>query len=59
MINTGDKMEADERVPQDPYESLCIECLRCGHRWLKRVAGRPKMCPKCHSRKWDTLRDDV
>jgi|SRR5579863_2017107 len=29
------------------------ECLHCGHRWAKTKQGRPTMCPKCHTSKWD------
>mgnify|MGYP006310310171 CR=1 len=29
------------------------ECLRCGHTWVPRVAGRPVSCPRCKSYKYD------
>lgn len=29
------------------------ECLRCGHTWSKTIKTRSRMCPKCHSSKWD------
>lgn len=31
-------------------------CLRCGHDWDQRVAGRPRQCPNCKSPRWDTPR---
>lgn len=30
-------------------------CLRCGGKWNKRVEDRPKQCPYCKQRKWDTV----
>ena len=35
------------------------ECLRCGHKWLARIAGRPVQCPKCKNTKWDERRADM
>jgi len=34
------------------------ECLRCGHKWLARLAGRsePKICPRCKSAYWNEPR---
>jgi hypothetical protein len=29
-------------------------CLRCQHRWIARVPGRPKNCPNCKQPNWDT-----
>jgi predicted Zn-ribbon and HTH transcriptional regulator len=26
---------------------------RCGHEWLPRDDGRPSVCPKCKSPRWD------
>jgi predicted Zn-ribbon and HTH transcriptional regulator len=26
---------------------------RCGHEWLPREEGRPHVCPKCKSPRWD------
>ena len=26
---------------------------RCGHEWLAREPGRPHVCPKCKSPRWD------
>jgi hypothetical protein len=34
-------------------EMVC-DCLRCGHAWVKRVAGRPVRCPKCKQPNWDS-----
>ncbi len=28
------------------------ECLKCGHGWSPRVAGRPVKCPSCAQPKW-------
>jgi hypothetical protein len=35
-------------------KSMICNCLRCGHQWVKNVAGRPKLCPKCRSKYWTT-----
>ena len=37
-----------------------LVCRRpsCGHRWIKRVAGRPAACPKCNDRHWDQVRGE-
>lgn len=31
-------------------------CLKCGHKWLKRLSEskRPLACPNCHSTTWDS-----
>lgn len=34
-------------------------CLRCNHSWISRLAGRPRMCPGCRSRKFDRERQYV
>jgi predicted Zn-ribbon and HTH transcriptional regulator len=26
---------------------------RCGHEWLPREGGKPRVCPKCKSPNWD------
>lgn len=31
-------------------------CDRCGHEWLRRGQGDPKVCPKCKSPYWNTPR---
>lgn len=28
-------------------------CERCGHEWVPRKGGTPKLCPKCRSAYWD------
>jgi DNA-directed RNA polymerase subunit RPC12/RpoP len=38
-------------------ESFVKRCLRCGHSWVKRVEGRPQVCPFCGSRYWDLPRE--
>ncbi len=30
-----------------------LECLKCHHKWVPRVPGRPVQCPKCHNLNWD------
>ena len=35
-------------------DGMC--CLRCGHRWLRRITAKPIRCPKCMSAHWDTPR---
>jgi len=34
-------------------EDMICRCLRCGHEWMKRIAGRPKNCPSCKQPNWD------
>jgi predicted Zn-ribbon and HTH transcriptional regulator len=29
-----------------------LECRRCGHRWVPRIA-EVRICPKCKSARWD------
>jgi hypothetical protein len=31
-------------------------CERCGHRWVPRGPGAPRICPTCKSPYWDTPR---
>lgn len=34
-----------------------MQCGRCGHPWVKRkLRGKPKQCPKCHSFYWNKPR---
>jgi hypothetical protein len=35
-----------------------MECLRCGHKWLRRVPHLPKRCPHCFSPYWNKPRRD-
>jgi Zn finger protein HypA/HybF involved in hydrogenase expression len=35
-----------------PPNMIC-DCRRCGHAWVKRIAGRPVRCPKCKEHDWD------
>jgi hypothetical protein len=35
-----------------PKDRICY-CLRCGKRWVKRVKGSPRRCPKCKRLHWD------
>lgn len=32
------------------------ECTRCTHQWVPRDDEKPRVCPKCKSPYWDTLR---
>ena len=53
-LNVAEKMTEDE----PPFE---LTCLRCDHQWFPRngiMGPNPKMCPKCHSPKWDVERID-
>jgi hypothetical protein len=34
--------------------SMICRCLRCGHRWVKRIDGQPKFCAHCNSPYWNT-----
>jgi hypothetical protein len=29
-----------------------LECFRCGHIWIQRREGEPRICPKCKSHLW-------
>ena len=31
-----------------------LKCKQCGYEWLPRSTSKPKCCPSCVSRKWDT-----
>jgi hypothetical protein len=33
-----------------------LHCHRCSYTWIPRRIEEPKMCPKCKSRKWKTLK---
>lgn len=40
---------------ESPIEifTLWLDCLRCGHRWVRRdLAKLPKCCPECNSPYW-------
>ena len=28
-------------------------CLQCGHRWLSQSPAGPRVCPACHSARWN------
>lgn len=34
-------------------------CERCGHEWLPRQEGEPRVCPKCKSPYWNRPRKDA
>ena len=31
-----------------------LTCIRCGYEWMPRIESRPKSCPGCKQRSWDT-----
>jgi predicted Zn-ribbon and HTH transcriptional regulator len=36
-----------------PVTRMGLECQRCGHEWVPKVAGyEPAACPKCKSPYW-------
>ena len=40
-----------------PITAMGYRCERCGHEWLPRDGNKePKVCPKCKSPYWDTLK---
>lgn len=43
---------------ETPKRVAVYTCLRCGHEWAARKAGRPRICPnhKCQSPAWDRAR---
>ena len=51
MIMSMEKAVIIVRMPI-PANMIC-DCLRCGHGWVKRIAGRPKHCPNCKQPNWD------
>ncbi len=44
------------KIKQEGYR-----CLRCGHEWVPRQTGKPRVCPakNCHSPYWDIPRKDT
>jgi len=41
---------------QQYLKGLTVECCRCRHRWLRRMAAAPRWCPNCHSPYWNRER---
>jgi len=41
---------------QQYLDRLTVECCRCRHRWLRRMAAEPRWCPNCHSPFWNKPR---
>jgi len=41
---------------QQHLDRLTVECYRCRHRWLRRMAAEPRWCPNCHSPFWNKPR---
>jgi len=49
-------LEGFKPSPESEPESelpLYPECLRCGHKWLRRVEWLPKECPSCRQSEWN------
>jgi len=42
----------EKLVSAGSVENLRLECLRCGHTWLRRSERLPDICPKCKRRNW-------
>jgi predicted Zn-ribbon and HTH transcriptional regulator len=36
-------------------EILLLQCVceKCGHAWITRTQGTPKICPECKSVRWN------
>lgn len=34
-----------------------LKCNQCGHEWRPRIED-PRICPKCHSLRWDKEKKD-
>jgi hypothetical protein len=34
-----------------------LKCLKCGYGWIPRKVDRPKECPECKRRNWDSAPD--
>lgn len=47
-----------EGVPEGMViaEILAWHCKRCGHTWLPRMFGKPRVCPSCKSSYWNVDR---
>lgn len=42
-------------MPENMPPIYPVECKVCGHAWYPRSPDeRPRLCPKCHSLRWDT-----
>jgi predicted Zn-ribbon and HTH transcriptional regulator len=51
-------MNINTKLPKMPKAIIGSVMLkgcrcRCGHEWLPREDGRPHVCPKCKSPRWD------
>ena len=42
--------------PIKPIRQYRCMCMRCSHEWVTRNERKPKVCPACVSRKWETPR---
>lgn len=36
-----------------------IKCQKCGYEWLQRKQARPKRCPKCNEKNYDTFLNPI
>jgi hypothetical protein len=40
-------------------DEMTCRCLRCGHKWFKRITGRPEQCPNCTQPNWDIPKGEL
>lgn len=42
-------------IPQEYQTTIEVTIChcRCGYTWQPRLSERPRVCPKCHSPRWD------
>lgn len=45
--------KTEGRFPQPTERLERLTCRRCLHSWFPRRPGRPALCPRCKSPRWD------
>lgn len=54
MATTTRSAKKSQSNGSGDYKRQLETCLRCNHIWLPREAtGRPVICPKCKSPRWN------
>jgi len=56
-INDGFDTSGMAKCPNCGHEfNVEFVCNRCGHKWVPRENGEPKVCPSCKSPYWNRER---
>ena len=56
-INNHDETFNMAKCPHCGFEfNVEFSCGRCGHKWVPRENGEPKVCPSCKSPYWNKPR---